>query len=140
MQNDIDMNGALVAEQLEMQECCNQSPELYSPVLYKFTNDQESPYLDSLLAMFYQGAYDNQLGIMKAFNIETEEEELILVGVDADENNKPVCYPLAKILAAEDVKNYLSPDGKGGWFDERDPSAAAEAREGMRSINEAIVE
>lgn len=134
----INMEGALVAEQLEMQDI--NSEEQFSPVLYKFTNEQESPYLDNLLAMFYQGAYDNQLGIMQAFNIETEEQELILVGVDADENGKPVCYPIAKILAAEDVKNYLSPDGKGGWFDERDPSAAAEAREGMRSISEAVVE
>ena len=134
----INMEGALVAEQLEMQD--TNSEAQFSPVLYKFTNEQESPYLDNLLAMFYQGAYDNQLGIMQAFNIETEEQELILVGVDADENGKPVCYPIAKILAAEDVKNYLSPDGKGGWFDERDPSAAAEAREGMRSISEAVVE
>ena len=77
---------------------------------------------------------------MQAFNIETEKEELILVGVAADDNDKPVCFPLAKVLAAEDVKSYLSPDGKGGWFDERDPTAAAEARDGMRSITEAIVE
>ena len=136
---DINNEGALVAEQLEMQDLGNQQAE-FSPVLYKFTNQEESQYLDSLLAMFYQGVYDNQLGIMQAFNINTESEELILVGVAADDNGKPVCFPLAKVLAAEDVKNYLSPDGKGGWFDERDPSAAAEAREGMRSITEAIVE
>ena len=136
---DINHDGALVAEQLEMQDLGNQQAE-FSPVLYKFTNQEESQYLDSLLAMFYQGVYDNQLGIMQAFNIQTEGEELILVGVAADENGKPVCFPIAKVLAAEDVKNYLSPDGKGGWFDERDPSAAAEARDGMRSITEAIVE
>lgn len=136
---DINNEGALVAEQLEMQDLGNEQAE-FSPVLYKFTNKEESQYLDSLLAMFYQGAYDNQLGIMEAFNIETEQEELILVGVAADDDGKPVCFPLAKVLASEDVKNYLSPNGKGGWFDERDPTAAAEAREGMRSITEAIVE
>lgn len=136
---NINTEGALVAEQLEMQDLGNEQAE-FSPVLYKFTNQEESQYLDSLLAMFYQGAYDNQLGIMQAFNIQTESEELILVGVATDDNGKPVCFPLAKVLAAEDVKNYLSPDGKGGWFDERDPSAAAEARDGMRSITEAIVE
>lgn len=136
---DINHDGALVAEQLEMQDTAD-AEQAFSPVLYKFTNQEESQYLDSLLAMFYQGVYDNQLGIMQAFNITTESEELILVGVAADDNGKPVCFPLAKVLAAEDVKNYLSPDGKGGWFDERDPSAAAEARESMRSITEAIVE
>lgn len=136
---NINHDGALVAEQLEMQDTAD-AEQAFSPVLYKFTNQEESQYLDSLLAMFYQGVYDNQLGIMQAFNITTESEELILVGVAADDNGKPVCFPLAKVLAAEDVKNYLSPDGKGGWFDERDPSAAAEARESMRSITEAIVE
>lgn len=136
---DINHEGALVAEQLEMQDTAD-AEQAFSTVLYKFTNQEESQYLDSLLAMFYQGVYDNQLGIMQAFNITTESEELILVGVAADDNGKPVCFPLAKVLAAEDVKNYLSPDGKGGWFDERDPSAAAEARESMRSITEAIVE
>lgn len=133
---DINHDGALVAEQIEMQETAAE----FSPVLYKFTNQEESSYLDSLLVMFYQGVYDNQLGIMQAFNIQTEGEELILVGVAADENGKPVCFPIAKVLAAEDVQNYLSPNGKGGWFDERNPAEAAEARESMRSIAEATVE
>ncbi len=112
----------------------------FSPILYKFTNHEDSPHLDSLLAMFYQGAFDNQLGIMQAFNLTTDEEYLILVGVAADENGKPVCFPVAKVLSAEDVPNYLAPDGKGGWFDPRNPVEAAEAREGMKSIVDSVVE
>ena len=52
---DINTEGALVAEQLEMRDLGNEQAE-FSPVLYKFTNKEESQYLDSLLAMFYQGA------------------------------------------------------------------------------------
>lgn len=111
----------------------------FSPVLYKFTNAGESPHLDSLLAMFYQGAFDNSIGIMDSFNLNTEEVETILVGVQADESGKPVCYPLAKLLKAEEVPQYLSPDGKGGYFDPLDPVASEAAREDMKTIEEATV-
>ena len=121
----------------EFNETAEVAVETISPVLYKFTNKAESPHLDNLLAMFYQGVYDNQVGIMEAFNLATEQEELILVGVAPDDNGKPVCFPIAKVLAAEDVPNYLSPDGKGGWFDLQDPNASAEARESMKTIEEA---
>lgn len=112
----------------------------HSPVLYKFTNKESSPHLDDLLAMFYQGVYDNRLGIMDAYNLTTEEEEIVLVGVEADENGKPVCFPLCRLLRAEDVPNYLSPDGKGGYFDLLDPAESEAAREDMKSIKEATVE
>lgn len=112
----------------------------FSPVLYKFTNSGESPHLDSLLAMFYQGAYDNTIGIMDAYNLNTEEVETILVGVQVDENGKPVCFPLAKLLKAEEVPQYLSPDGKGSYFDPLDPVASEAARENMKTVEEAIVD
>lgn len=112
----------------------------YSPVLYKFTNATEAPHLDNLLAMFYQGSFDNKLGIMDSFNLDSEEVETILVGVDVDKDGKPVCYPLAKLLRAEDTSRYLSPDGIGGYFDPLDPTAAAEARKGMKTIKEATIE
>jgi len=114
--------------------------QAFSPILYKFTNAGESPYLDNLLAMFYQGAFDNTIGIMDSFNLETEEVETILVGVQADENGKPVCFPLAKLLKAEEVPQYLSPDGKGGYFDPMDQEASEAARENMKTIEEAVVE
>ena len=114
--------------------------QAFSPILYKFTNAAESHYLDSLLAMFYQGAFDNTIGIMDSFNLDTDEVETILVGVQADENGKPVCFPLAKLLKAEEVPQYLSPDGKGGYFDPMDQEASEAARENMKTIEEAVVE
>ena len=90
--------------------------------------------------MFYQGAFDNTIGIMDSFNLTTEEVETILVGVQADENGKPVCFPLAKLLKAEEVPQYLSPDGKGGYFDPLDMEAAQAAREDMKTIAEATVD
>lgn len=111
-----------------------------SPVLYKFTNKAESPNLDNILAMFYQGVFDNRIGIMEAYNIETETEEAVLVGVELDENSKPICFPLCKILRAEDVKNYLSPNGKGGFFDMLNQAESEAAREDMRPYDSAVVE
>lgn len=107
-----------------------------SVVLYTFTNKDNVAPLESVLAMFYSGVDANSVGIMEAFNLETEEEELVLVGVQADENGKPVCFPLAKVLRAEDVRKYLSPTGNGDYFDMLNEPEAAHAREGMRSINE----
>src|SRR5689334_21245891 len=99
------------------------------PVLYKFTNQAESHELDNILAMFYMGTYENTLGIMQAFNLETGEQELILVGVMLDEDGKPDCYPLASVLNAEKARNYLAPDGKGKWYDPRNMTEASEAKE-----------
>ncbi len=114
--------------------------EVKGPVLYKFTNQAESGELDNLLAMFYQGVMHNDVGIMTAWNIEKGEEELILVGVSLDEDGKADCFPIAKCLTAQDVNNYLAPNGKGDYYDPRNPSEVAEAKEGMRSYNEAIIE
>lgn len=108
--------------------------------LYKFTNKEESPQLDNILAMFYTGVNDNTIGIMESWDLENEREALILVGIEVDENGKPVCFPLAQILRAEDVGSFLSPDGKGGYFDMFDPSEAAAAREEMKTVVEATTE
>lgn len=111
----------------------------YAPVLYKFSNNN-SPHLDTILAMFYQGITMNAVGIMDAFNLTTEQEETILVGVQLDEEGKPECFPLARVLRAEDVRNYLSPDGKGGYFDPLNPTEVAEAKENMKSFHDAVSE
>jgi hypothetical protein len=108
--------------------------------LYKFTNKAESPHLDALLTMFYEGAFRNHVGIMEAWSLEDEEEHLILVGVELDEDGKPNCFPIAKCIRAEDVTNYLAPDGKGGYFDPSNPTELAAAKEDMKSYNDAIVE
>lgn len=85
--------------------------------LYKFTNNKESPYLDSQLAMFYSGAFRNSIGIMEARR-ELENGEvvpvLLLVGVE-QEDDKFKCFPLAEILSSEKATTYLHPDGEGGY-------------------------
>lgn len=124
----------------EVREDQNSAEAKRDVILYKFTNREESPHLDNILAMFYTGCNENTVGIMESWDLELEEEALILVGVQADENGKPVCFPLAKVLKAEDVRNYLSPNGKGGYFDPLNPAEADAAREEMKSITEATVE
>ena len=116
------------------------SPEVKEMVLYKFTNKADTPYLDSLFQMYHHGAFTNRLGIMEAWNLETEREEIILVGVDIDEDGKPDCYPIARVLRAEDVGNYLAPNGKGGYFDPQNPSEVAEFKDSVRSYDEALVD
>ena len=127
-QNSQDVNGPEATSQPQ-----------HSPVLYKFTNAEQSPQLDNILAMFYNGVYDNRIGIMEAFNLETETEETILVGVELDENSKPICFPLCKVLRAEDVSKYLSPNGKGGYFDMLNQQESEAAREEMRPYDQAVV-
>lgn len=114
--------------------------EVMKPTLYKFTNSAHSEQLDNILAMFYTGVYDNIVGIMQSFNLEKSEEELILVGVTLDDDGKPDCYPLAKILSAEEVKLYQAPNGEGGYYDPLNSVEAAGAKENMKSFNEAIIE
>ena len=115
-------------------------PAVKEMVLYKFSNKAETPYLDSLFAMFHHGAFTNSIGIMEAWNLETEREETILVGVEIDPDGKPDCYPIAKVLRAEDIGNYLAPNGKGGYFDPQNPAEVAEFKENTRSLNEAVVD
>lgn len=121
-----------------MTEAANAAENTFT--LYKFTNKADSPYLDSLLTMFYEGVFRNHVGIMEAWSLKDEEEHMILVGVQLDEDGKPECFPIARALRAEDVTNYLAPDGKGGYFDPSNPVELAEAKEGMKSYNEAVVE
>ncbi len=114
--------------------------EMRELVLYKFSNKVDSPYLDTLFGMFHHAAFSNSIGIMDAWNLETEQEETILVGVELDEDGKPDCYPLAKVLRAEDVGKYLAPNGKGGYFDPQNPREVAEYKENVRSLSDAIVD
>jgi hypothetical protein len=102
------------APEAEAAEPANKA-EAAEVTLYTFSNHSPAPELESLLAMFYKGAVDNQLGIMQALNTETNAEELLLVGVTVD-NGDTHCYPLCTLLKAEDVPRYKAPNGKGGWF------------------------
>ncbi len=141
--NDVAEQGQAQVEAIERPEIAEADSVqavVPSPVLYKFTNQVESPELDDLLALFYRGIYANSVGIMQAHNLDTGEEELILVGVNLDEDGKADCYPLAVCLSVENTRKYLAPDGKGGFYDPRDPSDAAAAKENMKSYTDAVVE
>lgn len=93
--------------------------------LYTFSNKEERPHLEALLRMFYEGAFRNHIGISEAFDREAKEEVLLLVGVTKDEKGEIINFPIARCLKAEEVVNFLGPDGKGGWVgnsDEADTS------------------
>lgn len=122
------------------EEVQDTSPEVMEMVLFKFSNKEESPFLDGLFMMFHHAAMSNKLGIMDAWNLKTEQEETILVGIELDADGKPDCYPIAKVLRAEDVGDYLAPNGQGGYFDPQNPSEVAEFKESVRSVNEAVVD
>lgn len=127
---------------IEANECTQEDPTPQvekSPILFKYTNKEDSPYLDRLLMMFYQGCADNRVGIMESHNLETSEVEMILVGVELGEDGKTDCYPLARMLRAEEVKNYLAPDGLGGFYDPSDPVEREAAREHQIPFVDAVV-
>lgn len=87
-------------------------------IAYMFTNHPEQgPMMQSLLDMLYRGVYANTLGLQSAYNKETGEEELLLVGVEHVDSLTNT-YPLARILSGHEAVNYVGPDGKGGWLDD----------------------
>lgn len=90
--------------------------ESKGPILFTFANHTPAPELEWVLSLFYKGVEMNTIGIMQALNIETHQEEVVLVGVTLDEEGNTSCYPLCAMLKAEDVEKYRSPDGKGGWY------------------------
>lgn len=90
-------------------------------IAYFFTNHKDqAPFLQQLLDLYYRGAYENTVGIMHALNVHTQEEETLLVGVEHLEDGNTVTYPLARILSPQEAKNYVGPDGEGGWLDDED--------------------
>lgn len=111
-----------------------------APILYTFANRSPAPELESLLSMFYYSAFDNTLGIMQALNSETGEEEVLLVGVNVDDNGKTECFPLARLLSAEEVEKYRAPDGEGGFYDLTDSEAAQAVRDSMKPVDESLID
>lgn len=105
-----------------------ETPETKTLTLYKFTNQSNSQYLDQILEIFYRGVDSNTIGVMTAYNTKTEKEEVLLVGIQLDADNKPECFPLAKVLRNEEVLDYLAPNGKGGYYDMTNPEDVAEAK------------
>lgn len=92
-------------------------------LLTVFSNNLKDESAYQLLQLFYRGAVENSIGIMRALNNTTGQEELMLVGMEPNGKGGVDTYPLASIVTPEKVPMYFSPDGKGGWFD---PSASQE--------------
>lgn len=84
---------------------------------YIFSNNLSDIRLPSLLEMYYRGVFENTVGIMLAKDKETDEEVILLVGVEENDGRLDA-YPLAKVLDPSEVKKYASPDGQGGWFND----------------------
>jgi hypothetical protein len=88
-------------------------------VLMTFTNHKDKQnlgVLQGLLKMVYHTVLTNRLGIMQAKNSDTDEEEIILVGIE--QNGDSInAFPLFAPLKAEDVAKYIAPDGTGGWLE-----------------------
>lgn len=86
-------------------------------IAYVFTNNLgQAQFLQSFLDMFYRGAFYNTIGVMSALNTETDEEEVVLVGVEHTDDGNTLTYPLARILRPDEAPKYVGPDGKGGWL------------------------
>lgn len=93
----------------------NEEPGL---IAYMFTNDRQAGWrLQPFLDMLYRGAFENTLGIMEALNTETDEVELLIVGIQHNEDGTTDNIPIARVLDINLVSKYLAPDGKGGWLE-----------------------
>lgn len=87
-------------------------------VLHVFSNHKEDEHMNllkGLLKMVYSSAATGKLAVMQSLNEETQEEELVIVGVEQSESGIN-CYPLFTPIKAEDVYKYSAPDGSGGWI------------------------
>lgn len=82
-----------------------------------FTNDKENPYPQAILHAFYDGVVKNRVGIMHAKLANSDEVHTLLVGIEVNEEGDVGCYPLARLLSADEQNLYIAPDGNGGWQD-----------------------
>ena len=104
-----------MSEGLPTEEAANNAA-----LLLAFSNDKSPENIGTMqgvLKMAYHVVLTNKLAVMQAKNTERGQLELILVGVDQNENGVS-CYPLVTPIKAEDVSKYLAPDGQGGWLGE----------------------
>lgn len=91
-----------------------QHPEGIEMTEWVFVNDKTNPAPRQIFHMFYDGAFKNKLGIMHAKLKDSDQVHTVIVGVEVNEQGA-FCFPLAKILTAEEQANYLAPDGHGNW-------------------------
>lgn len=78
-----------------------------------YQNDHTNPAPAFLLDAYYRNTFANKLGVMLAMNVKTGQEELLLVGVEVDEDGNEGAFPLAKIMGPEAYETYAVPTGDG---------------------------
>lgn len=106
-------------------ETPNEDPGI---IAYMFSNDTKNGVerMMPMLKMFYRGLEENTIGLMEVLDTDTGHIELVLVGVEHDDEGLTNTYPLAKILKAPELSRYEMPDGKGGWISTADLSKEIE--------------
>lgn len=110
-------------------------------LLTVFTNTPHDEAAYQVLQLFYKGAVENSVGMMRALNNATGDEELILVGLQARADGGIDSFPLAKVLTKDEVENYFSPDGRGGWFDPVEgPAPPIDEAEKLVAEEEEVIE
>lgn len=98
-------------------------------IAYLFSNDpKQAGTLLPTIRMFYNGVYENTVGIMEARNDVTEEIEIVLVGVKHEEDGSTTVVPLAKILTAEEAGDLSCPDSQGGWINTKEQWAESDEK------------
>lgn len=99
---------------------------------YVFSNQQpRDPECQTLLRMFVQGVYDNQIAIVRAYNNDIQDEEIILAGININDDGKPELYPICTVLKGSDVGKYFAPNGDGGFYDLANPREVSVAQDNM---------
>lgn len=93
--------------------------------LMVLTNER-TPMKGNMLMMLYKAASVGQLAYMDGMDPDTGDIVPLIVGLEPSEDGtKSNIWPLAKIIGkSAEIKNYLIPDGVGGYFDARNESIA----------------
>lgn len=86
-----------------------------TPIVLNVLSNDPSEYKYSLLQMFYDGAFLNQIGYMDAKHKTTGEIHRVLVGMQPNDKGSVDAFPIARLLEADEVQQYLAPDSKGGY-------------------------
>lgn len=92
-----------------------------------WTNDKRNPMLRQLVRMLYYSAFENKLGLMHAKVKGKDQVHTLIVGVEVNENNECVTWPIAKILTEAEQDMYLAPDGEGNYIGDDELDDASES-------------
>lgn len=79
-----------------------------------FANEKNDG-LRQLFHSFYQGVFQNRIGLAQCRNKTTGEIETVIMGVHPTAENGVQLYPLAVVLTEDNGLIYESPNGQGGY-------------------------